>query len=76
MNGREWLRFSEYQRQRQREELAARKLKDATHDPETCSAFIAWMNGGRVMKWEQFHREWLQRAEHGRINPQSGAGDA
>lgn len=77
MNGREWLRYSDYQRQRERDELAARRQRDAQIDPESVQAWIAWMNAGRPVKWEQFRREWIQRqGSNGRTNPESTAGDA
>lgn len=63
---REWLARAEWLRERERQEMAARKQRDAQIDPESVQAWIAWMNAGRPTKWEQFRREWIQRQGNGR----------
>lgn len=57
----EWLTPAEYRRRREMAALAERRRRDEeARDPVTEQAFIAWVNGGRVVSWEQFRREWIK----------------
>lgn len=56
-----WLSPQEYRRQREREELAARRRGyEQRRDPLIEQAVIAWVNVGRSIPWKRFLREWLQ----------------
>lgn len=66
----EWKPRSEYAKERERAEIAARKQKqEESHDPVVEQAVVAFVNyrqGGGEMRWEQFQRQWyLDRERRG-----------
>jgi hypothetical protein len=58
-----------WKQQRERDELVARKAKDAAAaDPDLESAVIAYHAyrvGGGTGGWQEFRREWLTKREAG-----------